>query len=591
MPTVTIDTVQVEVPAGTTILEAAAQAGVEVPTLCHLKDMHQVGACRVCTVEVEGARSLVASCVAPVADGMVIRTSSKRVRDARKSIMQLIMSDHDGDCTACSRATDCELREVAAKLGVDKLRWDGEKHLSQEDRSTPAIIRDGGKCILCRRCITACSEVQATGALWAQGRGFDTAAAPAFGQDLDTVACVQCGQCAAVCPTGSIVEASHIDQVWDALDDADKVVVFQTAPAIRAALGECFDMPVGSLVKGQMVSAIKRLGADYCFDTNFTADLTIMEEGTELLLRLKGALSGDKNVALPQFTSCCPGWINFAEQNFHELLPNLSTTKSPQQMFGTLAKTYFAESIGVAPENMYVVSVMPCTAKKYEAQRREMNGSGQTDVDAVLTTRELAAMIKQAGLDFAGLPDTEMDAPLGLSTGAADIFANTGGVMEAALRTAYAIVTGENLPTGNLHVEALAGLEGVKLAAITIDKTVPDWQCFQGVTLKVAVCHGLANAKKVCEMVQKGECDAHFIEVMSCPGGWIGGGGQPRMTDNQVRENRIAAIYAEDEGRELRQSHENPAITQLYADWLGTPCGHKSHELLHTHYHEQAKVW
>jgi iron-only hydrogenase group A len=401
---------------------------------------------------------------------------------------------------------------------------------------------------------------------------------------------VQCGQCAAVCPVGAIIEKDHIDAVWAAIDDPNKHVVVQTAPAIRAALGECFGYPPGTLVTGKMTAALRRLGFDAVFDTNFAADLTILEEGTELLTRLKRKLLDSEEVALPMFTSCSPGWILFMEHFHPEMLPHLSTCKSPQQMFGAVAKTYYANKLDLRPEQIFVASVMPCTAKKYECQREEMMASGTRDVDAVLTTRELGKMVRAAGIDFQRLPDEEMDAPLGLSTGAADIFANTGGVMEAALRTAHEVVTGRPLPGDNLHVAPVAGLAGVKEAAITINDTLPDWSFLGGVTLRVAVAHGLRNADQVIKQIQSGEREYHFIEVMTCPGGCIGGGGQPRFTDDRVREARIAAIFREDEGKDLRKSHDNPAVAKLYEEFLGQPLGERSHHLLHTHYTERSRV-
>jgi NADP-reducing hydrogenase subunit HndD len=402
------------------------------------------------------------------------------------------------------------------------------------------------------------------------------------------VICVQCGQCSAICPVGAISEKNHIDDVWAALDNPEKYVIVQTAPAIRAALGECFGNEPGTLVTGKMVTALRQLGFDGVFDTNFTADLTIMEEGTELLMRLKKALVDKEKVALPQFTSCCPAWIKFTEHYYPNLLPNMSSCKSPQQMFGAVAKTYYANKIGKKSEDMVVVSVMPCTAKKFENQRPEMNGSGLRDVDYILTTRELGRMIKQAGIEFNSLPDGKMDSPLGISSGAADIFANTGGVMEAAIRTAYEIVTGKELPTGNLHIEPIMGLEGVKKASLKIQGALKEWSFLEGVELKVAVAHGLSNARKVLEMVQKGE-EFHFIEFMTCPGGCIGGAGQPRFTNDSVRQKRIRAIYKEDEGKKLRKSHENPEIAQIYKEFLGKPLSEKSHQLLHTHYHARTK--
>ena len=581
---ITINDRKMDVAEGSTILAAARQAGIEIPTLCNLERREAIGACRVCLVEVEKAKTLQAACSTPATEGMVVHTHSAKARAARRQVVELLLSEHGGDCPTCDRGDDCELRALARKMGIADVRLQGAKAKAHLDTSTPALVRDNSKCVKCRRCVTVCGDVQGVGALFPQRRGFETVIGPAFTRDLDSVACVQCGQCAAICPVGAIVEKTSIPEVWKALEDPAKHVVVQTAPAIRAALGECFGYEPGTRVTGKMAAALRRLGFAAVFDTNFTADLTIMEEGTELLMRLKRALVDKEPVALPMFTSCSPGWINFAEFYYPQFLPNLSTCKSPQQMFGAIAKTYYAEKIGKKPSEMVVVSIMPCTAKKFEAGRPEMNASGVRDVDHVLTTRELARMIRQANLAFTDLPDGEMDAPLGLSSGAADIFANTGGVMEAALRTAYEIVTGRELPAENLHVKPIEGLEGIKEAALKIERTQPAWSFLEGAELKVAVAHGLGNARKLLEKIRAGEAQYHFIEVMTCPGGCIGGGGQPRFTDDSVRLKRISAIYAEDESKKLRKSHDNPAVAELYKEFLGKPLGHKSHELLHTRY-------
>ncbi|MBN2323705.1 MAG: iron hydrogenase small subunit [Spirochaetes bacterium] len=591
MPKVTIDNRTVDIPEGTTILEAARLAGVSIPTLCYLEGVQTMGACRVCLVEIEGAKNLVASCVTPVSDGMKVNTKSRRVRNARRTVVELLLSDHEGDCRTCDRSGSCELQSLAEDLGIREIHHQGEKHAAVTDYTTPALVRDTGKCILCRRCVSVCNEIQGVGALFPQDRGFDTVVGPAFSKSLDEVVCVQCGQCSAVCPVGAISEKDEVQEVWGVLDDPEKFVVVQTAPAIRAALGECFGYPPGTLVTGKMVRALRLLGFDRVFDTEFAADLTIMEEGTELLVRLKKALVEKEEVALPQFTSCCPAWIKYVEHFHPELLANISSCKSPQQMFGAVTKTYFADQIGKRPEDITVVSIMPCTAKKYENKRPEMYDSSVQDVDIVLTTRELGRLIKESGIDFTLLDEDVMDDPLGrCSTGAADVFANTGGVMEAALRTAYEIVTGEPLPFDGLHIEPIAGLDGVKEAEVRITKTVPEWAFLKGKTLKVAVAHGLANAKRVIRKIQSGESRYHFVEVMACPGGCIGGGGQPRFTTNEIRKKRIDAIYKEDEKKTLRKSHENPEVIRLYEEFLGEPLGERSHHLLHTSYDARSRV-
>jgi NADP-reducing hydrogenase subunit HndD len=586
MTTVYINKQAVEINAGSTIFDAAAKAGIRIPTLCHVENQFPKGACRVCMVDVEGARNMVASCTTPVSEGMKITTNSRNVREARKFVVELLISEHCGECKTCVRNEDCELQQLATEMGIMEIAFPGETLKTFIDDSTPALVRDSGKCIKCRRCMTVCNEIQGVGSLFAQGRGFESKIGPAFDQHLDGVTCVQCGQCAAICPVGAITEKEHIDFVWEAIEDPKKFVVVQTAPAIRAALGECFGYEPGTRVTGKMVSALRLLGFDRVFDTNFTADLTIMEEGTELLSRLKKALVDKQQVALPQFTSCSPGWIKYAEYFYPEILDNISTCKSPQQMFGAVAKTYYARKAGVDPKDIVVVSVMPCTAKKFESQRPEMNDSGFQDVDYVLTTRELARMIKQSGIEFRNLEDGVMDSPMGSGSGAADIFANTGGVMEAAVRTAYEIVTGRELPVENLHLQPVIGLEGVKKASLKIEGCLPAWSFLEGVELKVGVAHGLGNAKKIIEAMRAGE-EFHFIEVMTCPGGCIGGGGQPRFTTNEIRRKRAGAIYAEDEGKQLRKSHLNPEVIQIYEEFLKQPLSHLSHELLHTKYFDR----
>lgn len=585
MVKVTIDGKTLEIKDGITILEAARQLGIIIPTLCYLEARDPIGACRVCIVEMEGGRNLVSSCSTPVAEGMVVFTNSARVRKARKLVVELLLSEHEGDCQFCDRSEDCELKALAYSLGIREPQYFGEKPQRLVDTSSEAIVRDSGKCIKCRRCVTVCNEVQRVGSLFPQNRGYQTLIGPAFALGLDEVPCVQCGQCAAICPVGAIVEKSHVEKVWAALEDKTKHVVVQTAPAIRAALGECFGYPPGTLVTGKMITALRRIGFNAVFDTNFTADLTIMEEGTELLMRLKKALVEKQQVALPQFSSCSPGWIKFIEHFYPEYIDNLSSCKSPQQMFGAVAKTFYSQNKGIDSKDMVVVSVMPCTAKKFESSRSEMNSSGFRDVDYVLTTRELGQMIHAAGINFESLEDGVMDSPFGLSSGAADIFANSGGVMEAAIRTAYEIVTGRELPLEKLHVQPLSGLKGIKGASLKLENVTEDWSFLEGVELKVAVAHSLSNAATLLNLIKAGQAQYHFVEIMTCPGGCIGGGGQPRFTTDEVRRARMSAIYKEDEGKKMRKSHENPDVKKLYDEFLTDgPCGQKSHKLLHTKY-------
>jgi len=514
---------------------------------------------------------------------MNVKTNSVRVRAARRTIYELMLSNHPRDCLNCSRSSRCELQELGSLLGVEESRFEGEMSAGGMDVS-PSVTRDPGKCILCRRCVTVCNEVQKVGAIGLQNRGFDTVVSPAMRLPLNSTACAMCGQCAAVCPTGALSETDALAPVWRALADPAKRVVVQVAPAVRAALGEEFGYPVGTLVTGQMASALRELGFDDVFDTNFAADLTIMEEGTELLGRLTAAITGGEAV-LPMITSCSPGWIKHIEHAFPGELDHLSTCKSPHTMLGALVKSFYADRPGMKPEDMYVVSVMPCTAKKYEIQRPEMGLNGNWDVDAVLTTRELARMIKQAGIDFESLKESRFDEPLGLSTGAADIFGVTGGVMEAALRTVYELVTGRELPFDGLHVMPIVGLDQIKTGEIIIQDALPDFAAFEGVTVKIAVTSGLAGADILLREIADGTSPYHFIEVMGCPGGCINGGGQPRSQAVEgYREKRAAALYQEDEGKPLRKSHDNPSVKKLYKEFLGEIGGDHAHELLHTHY-------
>jgi NADH-quinone oxidoreductase subunit G/NADP-reducing hydrogenase subunit HndD len=572
---------------GATILEAAKQNNIHIPNLCYLEGVHKFGSCRLCVVEVEGAKSLQPSCMVTVREGMVVKTNTEKVRKARKVLYELILSDHPKDCLNCERNQSCELQEMGNMLGVSEARFEGKRSAGCIDKS-PSITRDMSKCILCRRCITVCNEIQQVGILNAQNRGFKTVVGPAMDLPINSVNCAYCGQCTVVCPVGALKETDAIQDVWQAINDPSKRVVVQVAPAIRAAIGEEFGLEAGTLVTGKLASALRELGFDDVFDTNFTADLTIMEEGTEFLTRVKNALTGGQ-ATLPMITSCSPGWIKYVEHAYPEELDHLSTCKSPHTMLGALAKSYYADKIKVDPKDMYVVSIMPCTAKKFEISRPEMQNNGVPNVDAVLTTRELAKMIKEAGIDFVNLEDSKFDNPLGLSSGAADIFGVTGGVMEAALRTVYEVVTGRELPFDKLHVTPIVGLEQIKTADVIIENPVEAYKFLDGVTVKVAVTSGLAGAKILLDQIAKGESPYHFIEVMGCPGGCISGGGQPRPTTPEIRQKRLQAIYKEDEGKQLRKSHENEDVMKLYAEFLKEPNGHKSHELLHTHYTQRGK--
>ncbi|WP_368294389.1 NADH-dependent [FeFe] hydrogenase, group A6 [Dehalobacter sp. TBBPA1] len=572
---------------GATILEAAKQNNIHIPNLCYLEGVHKFGSCRLCVVEVEGAKSLQPSCMVTVREGMVVKTNTEKVRKARKVLYELILSDHPKDCLNCERNQSCELQEMGNMLGVSEARFEGKRSAGCIDKS-PSITRDMSKCILCRRCITVCNEIQQVGILNAQNRGFKTVVGPAMDLPINSVNCAYCGQCTVVCPVGALKETDAIQDVWQAINDSNKRVVVQVAPAIRAAIGEEFGLEPGTLVTGKLASALRELGFDDVFDTNFTADLTIMEEGTEFLTRVKNALTGGQ-ATLPMITSCSPGWIKYVEHAYPEELDHLSTCKSPHTMLGALAKSYYADKIEVDPKDMYVVSIMPCTAKKFEISRPEMQNNGVPNVDAVLTTRELAKMIKEAGIDFVNLKDSKFDNPLGLSSGAADIFGVTGGVMEAALRTVYEVVTGRELPFDKLHVTPIVGLEQIKTADVIIENPVEAYKFLDGVTVKVAVTSGLAGAKILLDQIAKGESPYHFIEVMGCPGGCISGGGQPRPTTPEIRQKRLQAIYKEDEGKQLRKSHENEDVMKLYAEFLKEPNGHKSHELLHTYYTQRGK--
>ncbi|MFZ5354352.1 MAG: NADH-dependent [FeFe] hydrogenase, group A6 [Bacillota bacterium] len=566
MVNIVIDNKKLSVPEGTTILEAAAKAGIKIPTLCNHTDQVVKANCRICLVEIKGGKKLEAACATKVWEGAEIVTNSKLARDARKTVLELILADHVQDCLNCIRNGSCELQKLSMEFVISEPSFDNIAKELPLDDSNPSIVRDPKKCIRCGRCIEVCQEIQTVGAINTSHRSDHYVISTAFDMPLDHSSCIYCGQCSLVCPVGAIYEKNDTERVWEAIDNPDIHVVVQTAPAVRVSLGEEFGLEPGSRVTGQMVAALRRLGFDKVFDTDFTADLTILEEGTELIGRITN------NGVLPMITSCSPGWINFIEKSYPELLPHLSSCKSPQQMFGALAKTYYAQKTGIKPDKIFVVSIMPCTAKKYESTRSQMYSSGFRDVDAVLTTRELARMLKLAGINFNEIEPEEFDAPLGISTGAGVIFGASGGVMEAALRTVYEVLTKEELK--NIDFVDVRGLTGIKEATVAIND----------MPVKVAVANGIKNARALLEKIKSGECDYTFIEIMCCPGGCIGGGGQPHTTTNKDRNSRITATYDEDKNMKIRKSHENPAVKELYNEFLKEPNSHIAHKLLHTTY-------
>ena len=571
-----IDGIDVEVEKGTSVLEAARKVNIDIPTLCFLKGINNAGDCRMCLVEIEGRRALTPSCNTIAEDGMIVRTNTDKVNDARRVVLDLILSTHNRDCLTCVRNGNCELQELCKKFGITDIEFEGEKVKEKIDDLSPSIVRDASKCIMCKRCVAACKNIQNISAIDVAGRGFESRIATTHDKSLNDVNCTFCGQCIAACPVGALKEKDDTAKVWRKIRDKESFVVVQVAPAVRVALGEEFGLPIGTNVKGKMVTALRKMGFDKVFDTNTGADLTILEEANEFIERLSN------NEEIPMITSCSPGWIRFIEMNYPELLGHLSSCKSPHEMFGAILKTYYAEKAKVDPEKMYVVSVMPCVAKKFERSREEMKNNSLDNVDAVITTRELARMIKQANIDFVNLEETEFDDPMGEATGAGAIFGTTGGVMEAALRTAYETVTGKEL--AKVEFEEVRGETGIKKASIDLN----------GKEIKVVVAHGLGNARKVLDEIKEGKADYQFVEIMACPGGCIMGGGQPivsskKRLDFDVRKLRANALYKIDEQSVLRKSHENPAIKKLYEEYLEKPGSYRAHKLLHTHYVEREK--
>jgi NADH-quinone oxidoreductase subunit G/[NiFe] hydrogenase diaphorase moiety small subunit len=602
---VTINGEEIKVPLGSTILEAAQRIGIHIPTLCHHPDLCVAGVCRICLVEVEGQRTLQAACAYPVTTPIKVHTHTQKVRQARRHVLDLLLSDHYGECYACGRNNNCELQALAKEYGVDFFRFghpDRPRHTI--DRSSYSVVRDNDKCVLCRRCVRTCIDLQEVGTIEVMGRSHKSEIQTFMDKPLGSVVCINCGQCINRCPTGALRANDPTDEVWAAIHDPRKHVVIQTAPSPRAAIGECFGLPPGQAMTFELNTALRMCGFDKVFDTNFTADLTIIEEGTELLLRLKNALVEGKPTALPQFTSCSPGWVKYLEHFYPEYIPNVSSAKSPQQMFGAVIKTYYAQKHGIDPKDIVTVALMPCSAKKFECNRPEMDSSGFKDVDYGLTTRELAKMISETGLDLPRLPKSGFDTPFGTATGSGVIFGATGGVMEAALRTVIELVAGVKVEDLFEHadIKPVRGFEGVKYLELTIPKVGPvpailshlftSWDFLDGATLKVAVAHGTANAKRVMEDIKRGGqfSQCHFIEFMGCPGGCLGGGGQPIPTSPEIRMARAKAIYDEDSAYPIRKSHENPDVLKIYQEFLTEgPCSHLSHKLLHTHYTERGR--